>query len=354
MSPKTTIESRWPTTDPRENARPGGLPARREPGFVQGPRQHPPSLSVVIPCFNEAENLHELLPRLRQLLDDLVPAWEVILVDDGSRDDTGRVLEEWCQQPGFCAIQFSRNFGKEAAITAGLDRARGEATVIMDADLQHPPEMIAEMVNGWRSGYDIVYAVRSHRQDEGLVKRMATRLFYRMVNIGSRFTIPTDAGDFRLMDRAVLNAMRNLPERNRFMKGLYAWAGFRSLATPYVPAARAAGKSTFSLGKLTSHALDGVTAFTSWPLRVVSWVGFALAFASLGYGAYLIIEKALVGNDVPGWTTIVVAVMLLSGIQLVALGVLGEYVARIFTEVKGRPSYVIRHQSGSGLQEDGQ
>ncbi len=350
MNSKTGISSQGPVGAVRPEPPKADPHAPEAEGFVQGARQRLPNLSVVIPSFNEAENLAELLPRLVKMLDDLVPAWEVVLVDDGSSDETGELLEQWCRKPGFRAIQLSRNFGKEAAITAGLDGARGDAAVIMDADLQHPPELIEEMIEGWRAGYDIVYAVRSGRRDEGLLKRAFTRMFYRLVNIGSRFPIPTDAGDFRLMDRAVIEAMRQLPERNRFMRGLYAWAGFRTMATPYVPAARGAGKSTFNLRKLTALALDGVTAFTSWPLRVVSWIGFALAIASIGYGAYLVVEWLLVGNNVPGWTTIVVALMLLFGIQLIAIGVLGEYIARIFIEVKGRPSYVIRHQSGEGLK----
>lgn len=350
MSSKTRMGLQRPEPVPSGTVRADRGAPRKVEGFVQGARQGLPNLSVVIPSFNEAENLAELLPRLPTMLDGLVPAWEVVLVDDGSHDETGKLLDEWCRQPGFRAIQLSRNFGKEAAITAGLDHAHGDAAVIMDADLQHPPELIAEMIKGWCAGYDIVYTVRSRRQDEGLLKRAFTRMFYRLVNIGSRFPIPTDAGDFRLMDRAVVEAMRQLPERNRFMKGLYAWSGFRSMATPYEPAARGAGKSSFNLRKLTTLALDGVTAFTIWPLRMVSWIGFGLAVASIGYGTYLVFEKLLVGNNEPGWTTIVVALMLLSGIQLVAIGVLGEYVARIFIEVKGRPSYVIRHQSGEGLK----
>ena len=319
--------------------------------FARAPRHWLPSLTVVIPCFNEAANLNRLLPRLQATLEALVPDWEVILVDDGSRDQTPELFELWSGQPGFHAIQLSRNFGKEAALTAGLEAARCDVTVMMDADLQHSPDLIPAMIAQWQKGYDVVYAVREHRRDESALKRVGTRWFYRLVNAGGHFQVPPDAGDFRLMDRSAVSALLALPERNRFMKGLYAWVGFNATELSYVPEARGDGRSAFNLFRLIGLSIDGLTAFTTWPLRVASLMGLALALLAFGYGGYLVIEYLLNGHTIPGWTTIVVGLMLFSGIQLIGLGVLGEYVSRIFEEVKERPLYVVRHRAGRNLRE---
>jgi glycosyltransferase involved in cell wall biosynthesis len=318
--------------------------------FDQKPRDWLPSLSVVIPCFNEADNLNALLPRLQRILETLALECEIILVDDGSSDHTDELLEFWSGQPGVHAIQLSRNFGKEAALTAGLEAAKGDVAVMMDADLQHAPELIPDMLAQWQQGYDMVYAVREHRQDESLLKRLGTRWFYRLVNAGGRFQVPPDAGDFRLMDRMAIEALLDLPERNRFMKGLYAWVGFKTTEITYVPESRGNGGSTFNFFRLLGLSIDGLTAFTTWPLRVVSLIGFALALLALSYGGYLVVDYLLNGHPVPGWTTIVVALMLLFGIQLIGMGVLGEYVSRIFEEVKGRPLYIVRHRAGQRLR----
>jgi glycosyltransferase involved in cell wall biosynthesis len=336
------------------------IPFSKEPGgkfaengsFSRTPRQWLPSLSVVIPCFNEAANLNRLLPRLQDTLKTLVPNWEVILVDDGSSDHTPELLEFWSGQSGFHAIQLSRNFGKEAALTAGLEASSCDVVVVMDADLQHSPELIPTMLAQWQRGYDVVYAVREHRKDEGIIKRLGSRWFYRLVNAGGRFQVPADAGDFRLMDNAAVNALLALPERNRFMKGLYAWVGFSTTEISYMPEARGNGRSAFNLFHLIGLSLDGLTAFTTWPLRIVSLIGLVLALLAFGYGGYLVVDFLLNGHPVPGWTTIVVGLMLFSGIQLIGLGVLGEYVSRIFEEVKGRPLYVVRHRAGRSLRED--
>src|SRR5512135_3858260 len=320
-------------------------------GFAVKPRNWLPGLSIIIPCFNEAENLNRLLPRLQGVLQALVTDWEVILVDDGSRDNTHEVFAFWSTQPGFQAIQLSRNFGKEAALTAGLEAARCETCLMMDADLQHSPDLIPVMLAEWQQGYDVVYAVREHRRDESLFKRHGAGWFYRLVNAGARFQVPPDAGDFRLMDRAVVEALLELPERNRFLKGLYAWVGFNATEITYVPAARGSGRSTFNLFHLLRLSFDGLTAFTTWPLRIASLVGFMLALLAFAYGGYLVIDYFVHGRVVPGWTTIVVGLMFFSGIQLIGLGVLGEYVSRIFEEVKGRPLYVVRHRAGRGLRD---
>jgi polyisoprenyl-phosphate glycosyltransferase len=318
------------------------------------PRAQLTSLSCVIPCRNEASNLDILLPQLCELLPGLAGSWEIVLVDDGSTDDTGALLADWAEVPGFRVIELSRNFGKEAALTAGLEAAAGEVVVMLDADLQHPPSLIAEMVEQWRKGVDVVYAVRTERSDEGLLKRMGTRLFYSMMNSFDRVKVPEGAGDFRLMDRAVVDAVLSLPERNRFMKGLYAWIGFESVALPYAPPARVHGRSHFNLRRLVNLSLDGLTSFTTWPLRMVSVVGAIMALIGFGYGAYLVLSYLIDGNDVSGWTTIVVTLMCFFGMQMLFLGVIGEYVGRIFEEVKQRPVYIVKRKLGRGLRKRGQ
>ncbi|WP_343631665.1 glycosyltransferase family 2 protein [Roseateles sp.] len=314
-----------------------------------------PTLSCIVPAYNEAANLRELLPRLRGMLESCVAAglggWEVLVVDDGSADGTAELLRRWSLEPGLRALRLSRNFGKEAALSAGLVEARGDLVLMMDADLQHDPALIPSFVHAWRRGADMVYAVREHRDDEGPLKRWGSRGFYGLLNRGARFAVPADAGDFRLMDRRVVDTLLALPERNRFMKGLYAWVGFTTTALPYTPAARAHGHSKFRPLQLARLALDGLTAFTNWPLRAVSACGILLAVPALLYGAYLTVLYLLYGHNVSGWTTIVVGLMLFSGLQLVSLGIVGEYIGRIFEEVKGRPLYVVGERSGQGLPE---
>jgi glycosyltransferase involved in cell wall biosynthesis len=309
-----------------------------------------PSVSCVIPCHNEADNLVRLLPLLTETLARCASAWEIILVDDGSTDATALLLAVWAQRPGFRALQLSRNFGKEAALTAGLQAARGDVVVMMDADLQHAPGLVETFVEHWRTGADVVYAVRQDRSEESTFKRLGTRWFYALVNAADRFEVPAGAGDFRLMDRRVVDALLSLPERNRFMKGLYSWVGFEAVAVPYVPAPRAHGRSHFSPLRLVRLSLDGLTAFTTWPLRAVSGVGFLLALLAFLYGGYLTASYFLYGHDVSGWTTIVVSLMLFAGIQLISLGIVGEYVGRIFEEVKARPLFIVKNDLGQGLR----
>lgn len=310
-------------------------------------------LSCIVPCKNEAKNLELLLPRLRDLLPTLGIDWEVLLVDDGSSDATPAIGADWAaRQDGFRLLQLSRNFGKEAAITAGLEAARGGIVAILDADLQHPPELIGKMLACWREGADVVYAVREDRSDESFVKRTGTNLFYRLINAVDRFQVPAGAGDFRLMDRSAVDALLMLPERRRFMKGLYAWIGFKAVALPYVPEARAHGRTHFSMRRLVSLSLDGLTSFTTWPLRIVSVVGALMALLGFAYGAYIVVDYLLNGNKVSGWTTIVVTMMFFFGMQMLFTGIIGEYIGRIFEEVKQRPVYVVRRELGRGLQDD--
>ena len=312
-----------------------------------------PRVSCVVPCRNEAQNLVRLLPLLRNLLSEHAREWEVVLVDDGSTDGTAELLAAWAQRPGFRVLQLSRNFGKEAALTAGLQAARGDVVVTMDADLQHSPSLIPTMIRHWGSGADVVYAVRRSRDDESAVKRLGVRWFYALVNAADRFEVPAGAGDFRLMDRAAVDALLSLPERNRFMKGLYAWVGFDAVAIPYTPTPRAHGRSHFSAMRLIRLSVDGLTAFTTWPLRAVSVAGFVLALLGFLYGGYLTASYLLYGHAVSGWTTIAVSLMLFSGIQMISIGIAGEYIGRIFEEVKARPLFIVKRELGRGLRSTG-
>jgi glycosyltransferase involved in cell wall biosynthesis len=333
---------------------PQELPPSAAPeGGEPAPRRGPPTVSCVVPCRNEAENLARLLPLLGSTLAGCARAWEVILVDDGSTDGSPLLLARWAQRPGYRVLQLSRNFGKEAALSAGLQAAHGEVVVLMDADLQHSPALIPIFIEQWALGADVVYALRADRRDESAFKRMGTRWFYSLVNAADRFELPSGAGDFRLMDRPVVDALLSLPERNRFMKGLYAWVGFKAVAVPYLPEARAHGSSHYSPLQLIHLSLDGLTSFTTWPLRAVSTLGFVLALAAFMYGAYLTLFYFLYGHDVSGWTTIVVGLMLFSGIQLISLGVVGEYIGRVFEEVKARPLYIVKRSLGQGLGSPG-
>ncbi|CAN7668518.1 glycosyltransferase family 2 protein [Variovorax paradoxus] len=310
------------------------------------------SISCVIPCFNEAANLRQLLPLLEETLWATGMRWEIIVVDDGSTDDTAAVAQAWCELTGFRCICLSRNFGKEAALSAGLAAAAGDAVVVLDGDLQHSPSLIRAMLDHWKAGAEVVYAVRQERSDESRLKQIGSRIFYRLLNASDRFAVPQDAGDFRLMDRRVVDALTSLPERSRFMKGLYAWVGFRAVAMPYTPRPRAAGASSFNARRLFALAIDGLTAFTTWPLRMVSVVGLLFAVPALSYGAYVVLDHLMFGNPVSGWSTIAVSLMFFIGVQMIFTGIVGEYVARIYEEVKGRPLYVVRRESGVGLEAD--
>ena len=307
-----------------------------------------PAISCVVPSYNEAASLPTLLTQLTAQLRDLTDAWEVIVVDDGSTDATPEAMRGWTATPGVRWLQLSRNFGKEAALTAGIDHAEGDVVVLIDADLQHPPELLPRMIDAWRGGADMVCMARESRSDESLAKRVGTALFYRLVNHHTAVKIPVDAGDFRLMDRAVVDALKALPERNRFMKGLYAWVGFRTELLHYTPNERHAGVSSFSSKRLVKLALTGVTAFTTFPLRLWSGAGVLIALGAILFAVYIAIDYFIYGNDVAGWATIVCSVMFFSGVQLLSVGILGEYVGRIFDEVKRRPLYLLREVAGSG------
>ncbi len=298
-------------------------------------------LSVVMPAFNEAQNVAETIAALVPLLGGRVGSFEILVVDDGSTDATPQAVVNVPPAWPVCLVQLSRNFGKEAAITAGLEHARGDIVLCIDADGQHPLATIDRMLRLWEQGNDMVYAVRHDRGADSRFKRWGARWFYRALGVGSPIEIPPDAGDFRVMDRSVVDAIRALPEHNRFMKGLYAWVGFKSVGVPYIPAPRANGASHYSKAKLLGLAWSGLTGFSALPLRAASVVGVLLALPAFAYGVWVIVEKLAFDGAVPGWPTIVASIMFFSGVQLVFVGVLGEYLARVFDEVKRRPNYIV-------------
>ncbi len=318
----------------------------------RAPGAEKPSISCIVPALNEYDNLLLLLPALAELLEGISSAWEILLVDDGSKDATPQLMASLSATPGYRYIQLSRNFGKEAALTAGLEASTGDVVICLDADLQHPLSLIPDMVKRWNAGADMVYAVRQDRMDESWLKRIGVRVFYRILGSNRRIDIPENAGDFRLMDRRVVNALLNLPERTRFMKGLYAWVGFNTESIFYKPTVRVHGASNFHPFRLVSLAVDGITAFSTWPLHMLSVTGSLLALCSFGYGGYLVLDYLLHGHEVSGWTTIVTAMFFFSGINLLAFGTIGAYIGRIFDEVKQRPLYVIRQQLGQQNAEN--
>jgi glycosyltransferase involved in cell wall biosynthesis len=306
-----------------------------------------PEFSFVVPIYDEAECLPELVKRLDDLMERLNGPAEVVLVDDGSRDGSYDLIVETCERdPRFKTIQFSRNFGHQVAITAGLDFASGDAVVVMDADLQDPPEVVLEMVERWRDGYDVVHAVREARTGESAFKRASAALFYRFIRKLSDVEIPADAGDFRLIDRQALDAFKQMRESNRYVRGMFGWIGFKQTTIRYVRAPRFAGTSKYPLRKMIRFALDGIIGFSSVPLRIALQVGFLLSALSIGAGILAIILKLTGAFEVPGWASLIVAITFLGGVQLSTLGVLGEYVSRIQDQVRGRPLYFVRDARG--------
>jgi len=306
-----------------------------------------PLLSAVVPFLNEAANLPRLIRTLERVLGELGLPWELVLVDDGSRDDSLAVAKRELQgRPQIQAtlLSLSRNFGKEAALTAGLEAAQGDVVVPLDADMQDPPELIAPMLEQWRQGFDVVYAVRRRRAGDSATKRLTAFGFYRLMGRLSSTTIPADTGDFRLMDRCVVKALAQLPERSRFMKGLFAWVGFRQTAIHYDRDARQGGASGWSYWKLWNFALDGITSFSRVPLQLLSGGGVLIAGVALLYGGWLVLRTMLFGIELPGYASLMTAVLLLGGLQLIGLGILGEYLGRVFEEVKGRPLYLVRER----------
>ncbi|EIM25526.1 glycosyltransferase family 2 protein [Microvirga lotononidis] len=310
-----------------------------------------PQLSVIIPVHNEGANIAPLCERLLPILNRITSVWEVVFVDDGSRDDTlERIREVSRAEPRVGAVSFSRNFGKEIAIAAGLDHAQGDAVVIMDADLQHPPEMIETFVERWREGYMMVYGQRTDRSDETRVKRGFAHLFYQLFARFGEIALPEGAGDFRLIDRKGVEVLRTLGEKARFSKGLYAWIGFKATGVPFVVEERRFGTSKWSFRKLFRFAFDGIAAFSTVPLRIWTYIGFLISILSIATAVFFMIRTLLFGTDLPGFPSLIVSIMFFSGIQLMSLGIVGEYVGRIFAEVKRRPLYVVAERIGGAAE----
>jgi len=309
-----------------------------------------PSISCIMPAYNEAANLPHIIPQTLSALRSLSSRVELIVVDDGSMDATVSVMKEMCKKfSEIVFVELSRNFGKENALSAGIDAAQGDVVILMDSDGQHSSTLIAQMFHHWQNGFDVVYAVRKKRDDQSKLQAKLTRIFYKLINWGGKFKIPENAGDFRLMDRQAVDALKKLPERNRFMKGLYAWVGFKSCAIDYEPLNRLDGKSNFGIGGSIALALTGMLAFSIVPLRALTWIGFSLSALAIAYGIWVIGEYFIWSINVPGYATIVVGLMFFNGLQLLAVGILSEYVGRIYEEVKQRPNYLIRQQVGHGL-----
>ncbi|HEY4080872.1 MAG TPA: glycosyltransferase family 2 protein [Burkholderiaceae bacterium] len=304
---------------------------------------HACALSVIVPVFNEVDSLPLLHRRLLLAISGLQETVEIVYVDDGSRDGSAELLRQLrASHPMVSVVRFSRNFGKEQAITAGLQMARGEAVILMDADLQHPPECLPEMVEAWRAGADVVSMRRRSRDDESWLKRQAAGLFYRSINRLSDIPIPDGVGDFRLFSRRAVDALNQLPERNRFMKGLFAWIGFEQVVLDYDVGTRIAGETKWRFGQLWRFAVEGITAFSIEPLKVATKLGLASALLAFVCGLYFFSRALIFGDPVPGFPTLIVVVLMLGGLQLLAIGVLGEYIGRLSLESKRRPLFLIQ------------
>lgn len=308
------------------------------------------TLSIIVPMYNEAEAIEGFFSRLVPVLEQAAPHFEIVCVNDGSSDATLAALQgAQATWPSIKIVNLTRNFGKEAALSAGLDFCRGDAVVPIDADLQDPPEVITDFLNRWREGADVVVGVRSDRSADTFVKRVTAQWFYALFNKFSDTPIPCDAGDFRLMDRQVVEIVRRLPERTRFMKGLFAWVGFRTEEVKYVREARSAGKGKWRAWALWNFALEGIFSFSTTPLKIWMYFGALVASLSIGYMIFLILRTLIIGIDVPGYTSLAVLILFSLGLNLVNMGIIGEYIGRIYTEVKGRPIYVVAPSCGSSV-----
>jgi glycosyltransferase involved in cell wall biosynthesis len=321
-------------------------PAKTAPDEGHGPARRT-RLSVIVPGLNEERAIPTLVERLCPVLDGLDVDWEVIFVDDGSTDGTMAVLRSLnASDPRFKAVSLSRNFGKEVAAAAGLAYAAGDAAVLMDADLQHPPEVIADFVRHWRQGADMVYGQRIDRGADTLLHRLLAQVFYVAFGRLSGTVLPEGAGDFRLLDRKAIDAMNRMGERVRFNKGLYAWMGFRSVGVPFNVPPRATGRSRWRIGALAHFALDGLVSFSTVPLRVWSYLGLVISLFAFCYAVIIFAKTIIYGIDAPGFPSLIISVMFFAGVQLISLGVLGEYLGRMYEEVKGRPLFLVAEELG--------
>jgi dolichol-phosphate mannosyltransferase len=310
--------------------------------------QHP-RYSIVAPAFNEEAVLHILHQRIAEVMDKTGEPWELVIVNDGSRDQTGQIVRELhTQDPRVKLVDFARNFGHQLAVTAGLDHSRGDAVVIIDADLQDPPKVILEMIERWKEGYEVVYAVRSEREGETWFKEFTAKLFYRLIYRITDVDIPMDTGDFRLLDRSAVQVLNSMRERNRFIRGMSVWIGFRQTGVTYKRRARVAGETKYPFRKMFRFALDAITSFSYLPLQLASYLGFLIAGLS-ALSILIVILLRLLGSGSPplyGQATTLVAVLFIGGVQLISIGIIGEYIGRIYDEVKARPLYIVRETLG--------
>lgn len=303
--------------------------------------------SVIVPMFNEEEVIEYTYERLKQVMDTIEERYELIFVNDGSRDRTVELVTMICDfDPNVRLINFSRNFGHQIAISAGMDYAQGDAIVVIDADLQDPPEVILDMIAKWKEGFEVVYGQRLKRKGETIFKKLTAMFFYRILRSMTNVDIPIDTGDFRLIDRKVCDVLRSLKEKNRFVRGLISWIGFRQTSVEYIREERFAGETKYPLKKMIAFAVDGITSFSYKPLKIATYVGFALSISSFIYLLVVILQKLVTGDTVQGWASIVAVNLLFNGIILMLLGVIGEYIGRIYDESKNRPLYIVREVQG--------
>jgi len=299
-------------------------------------------ISIVVPVYNESGVIQLFIDQVDLILKKIDYKYEIIFIDDGSTDNTSLELENiYKSYENIRVIKFSRNFGKEAAISAGIDYSNGDALIPIDVDMQDPPELIVDFIHQWQAGYDVVYGIREDRALDNIGKRITSRFFYSIFNKISKTKIPYNVGDYRLIDRKVINVIKMLPERNRFMKGLFSWVGFKSIGIPYKRPERSSGKTKWNYWKLWNFSIDGITGFSTAPLKIWMYIGGVISIVSLFYALLLIIKVTISGIDVPGYTSTLVAILFLGGLQLLVLGIYGEYLGRIYEESKSRPIYIL-------------
>jgi polyisoprenyl-phosphate glycosyltransferase len=299
--------------------------------------------SIVVPVYNEEDSIIPFYERTKNVIESMNESFEIVFINDGSKDKTLSILIELNRKDERVkVVNFSRNFGKENAVTAGIDFAIGDAVIPIDVDLQDPPEVIVELSKKWKEGFDVVYATRSERKGETFIKKSTASLFYRLISSLTKINIPKDTGDFRLIDRKVVDALKELKETNRFMKGLFSWVGFNQTGILYQREPRFAGKTKWNYFKLFNFALEGITSFSNAPLKIASFFGFFISFLAIVYGSFFLVKTLVFGIDVPGYPSLIVIMLFLGGIQLICIGIIGEYLGRIYSETKKRPLYLVK------------
>lgn len=305
-------------------------------------------ISLIVPCFNEQDSIRFFVEKVEEIFLQLPNySYEIVFINDGSKDRTKEVILDLSNiNKKIKLVDLARNFGKEIALAAGLDYCNGDAVIPMDVDMQDPPEVIIDFINKWEEGYDVVYGIREERVGDSFLKKLTAFLFYRVINLLSDTKIPKDTGDFRLMDKKVVEVLKQMKERHRFMKGIFAWVGFNQIGIPYIRKPRVSGQSKFNLIKLSTLALEGITSFSVRPLKLASFFGFFTSVIAFIYGSYIIIRSLINGSDVPGYPSLIVIILFLGGIQLISIGLLGEYIGRIYNETKKRPLYIVNQAYG--------